>query len=144
VFTAGPLNFGAVHAVSPFGNSLVRVRVRGSGLLAAFERMVDGGRPDAHVSGVTIDFDPAKPKGARIVRAVDGAGAPIDPMRTYTIVFNNFMVEDDYRFVQEAAISTEYLPLRDADVFAAYLRRLPQPIRGDATPRIRAIPAGGF
>jgi 2',3'-cyclic-nucleotide 2'-phosphodiesterase / 3'-nucleotidase / 5'-nucleotidase len=140
---AGPLSFGGVHEVTPFGNTLVRLRLRGRDVLAVFEQMVEGGRADAHVSGAVVDFDPERPRGRRVVKAVDARGVPIDPARSYTMVFNNFMVEDEYRFAQRAAIATEYLPLRDNDMLAAYIRRQPQPLRGDATPRLRAITPGG-
>jgi hypothetical protein len=113
-------------------------------VLAMFEQPERGTRVNAHVSGVTLEYDPARPAGQRIVRALDAKGQPIDPDRIYTVILLNFLVEDEYAFVQRAAVSTEYLPLRDNDMLAGYLRRLPQPIRADTTTRIRAITPGGF
>lgn len=138
---AGPLRFGGVHEVTPFGNTLVRVRVRGRDLAAVFERGLFSGRADLHVSGVRIEFDPTKPRGQRITRLTTGDGQPVDPDRIYTLVQNNFMVEDEYLESLRAAISTEYLPIRDSDMLAEYLRRQPQPVRGDDAPRVLAIPS---
>jgi len=53
-------------------------------------------------------------------------------------------VEDEYRDVLRAAVSTEYLPIRDSDAFAAYLRRQPQPVRPDASVRVRPITPGSL
>ena len=39
-------------------------------------------------------------------------------------------------------ISVEFLTVRDIDMLASYLQALPQPVRGDATERIRAVGAG--
>jgi 5'-nucleotidase len=138
---AGPLRFGGVHEVTPFGNTLVRLRVRGKDLAPVFERGLFSGRADLHVSGVRIEFDPARPRGQRITRLTLGNGAPVDPDRIYTLVQNNFMVEDEYLESLRAAISTEYLPIRDSDMLAEYLRRQPQPVRGDDAPRVLAIPS---
>lgn len=136
---AGPLTFGGVHEVTPFGNTLVRLRVWGRDLATVFERALFSGRADAHVSGLFLEFDPAGPRGQRITKIMTSDGQPIDPDRTYTVVQNNFMVEDEYLQSSQAAIATEYLPIRDSDMLAEYLRRRPQPVRGDDTPRIRAI-----
>jgi 2',3'-cyclic-nucleotide 2'-phosphodiesterase / 3'-nucleotidase / 5'-nucleotidase len=139
---AGPLNYGGVHYVSPFGNLVARVRLRGRDLLALLEHTVDGGRPDVHVSGLTIEFDPSRPRGQRITAVRDAAGVLIVPTRIYTLAMNDFMVENDFREPLARAISTEFLTVRDIDMLAEYLRRQPQPVRGDATPRIRAIDNG--
>lgn len=139
---AGPLNYGGVHYVTPFGNLVTRIRLRGRDLLALFEATVDGGRPDAHVSGITVEFDPARPRGSRVVRAADANGRAIDPAQIYTVAMNDFMVENDFREQLAGAIATEFLTLRDIDALSAYLRGLPQPVRGDGTARIRAITPG--
>jgi len=139
---AGPLNYGGIHYVTPFGNLVARIRLRGRDLLAVLEATVDGARADAHVSGVSVTFDPARPRGARLVRAVDAAGIAIDSAKVYTVAMNDFMVENDFREQLRAAVSTEFLTVRDIDAMAEFLRRQPQPVRGDATARIRAITPG--
>ena len=139
---AGPLNYGGVHYVTPFGNLIARARVRGADLLRVLEATVDGARPDAHVSGVSVTYDPARPRGARIVTALDAGGAPIDPAKIYVLAMNDFMVENDFRDQLAAAVSTEFLTVRDIDAVSAFLRSQPQPVRGDATARIRAITPG--
>lgn len=139
---AGPLTYGGVHYVSPFGNIVTRVRLRGADLLRVFEATVDRQRPDAHVSGVTVEFDPAAPRGARVVRAVLANGSTVERDRIYTLAVNDFMVENDFREQLAGAIATEFLTVRDIDAVSEFLKRQPQPVRGDRTARIRAISSG--
>jgi 5'-nucleotidase len=134
---AGTLTYGGVHEVTPFGNVLARVTLRGRDLVAAAERWVWSGSPGVHVSGLTIDYDPARPRGERVVAVRDARGAPLDPARVYTLIVNDFMLDDPEGTATARAIAQEVLPIRDIDMFAAYLRRLPQPVRGDDAPRIR-------
>ena len=139
---AGPINYGGVHGVSPFGNVLVRIRLRGRDVPLAAERWVWNGRANSHVSGMTIEFDPAKPQGQRVVRVLGANGAPLDPDRIYSIAINDFMVDDPEGASMARTISVEMLTTRDIDMLASYLQALPQPVRGDATERIRAVGAG--
>ncbi|MBL0939522.1 MAG: 5'-nucleotidase C-terminal domain-containing protein [Gemmatimonadaceae bacterium] len=140
---AGPLNYGGVHYVTPFGNLLARTRVRGRDLAFVMETALNARGADAHVSGLIITFDTSKPAGQRVVRVTDSVGKAIEPDRIYTIVMNDFMVENDFREPLARAVSTEFTTIRDIDMFAEYLRKLPQPIRADATPRFRPLTNGG-
>lgn len=135
----GEINFGGVHQISPFGNVLVRIRVRGREIPAMMERTFARGVPDAHVSGLLIDYDPAKPDGQRIVRITTPDGRALDPNRIYSVVMNDYMADDLYMDTQKAAISTEFLPIRDSDALSGYLRKQPQPVRADSTSRIRPL-----
>jgi 2',3'-cyclic-nucleotide 2'-phosphodiesterase (5'-nucleotidase family) len=139
---AGPITFGGVYQISPFGNVLVRVRLRGRDLVANAERWVWNGRPNTHVSGLTIEFDPAKPQGQRVVRVLDAKGAPLDPDRIYSLAVNDFMIDDAEGTLLARTISVDVLAVRDVDMLASYLQALPQPVRGDVTERIRAVGAG--
>lgn len=140
---AGTVRFGDLHSVTPFGNTLVRVRVRGSDLLRLFEEQIDRGRPNAHISGAVVTYDPARPASQRVVQAVDASGVPIDPNRTYRVVLNDFMWEgDEERRWAQTPVAAEYLAIRDSDALAAYLRRQPQPFRGDDAPRFRSTGEG--
>ncbi len=140
----GPITFGGVHGISPFGNVLVRIRLRGRDLVAAAERWVWNGRPNAHVSGLTIEYDPAKPQGQRVVRVLGANGAPLDPERIYSLAINDFMIDDPEGASLARTISVEVLTVRDIDMLASYLQELPQPVRSDATERIRAVGAGAL
>jgi len=138
----GPLAFGDVHYVVPFGNLLARVRVRGRDLPFMLETALNDRGPDVHISGFLVDYDLTRPRGQRIVAVKNSAGRPVNASRIYTLVFNDFMVENDFRETMSRAVSTEFTTVRDIDAFSEYLRRLPQPIRADGTPRFRALTSG--
>jgi 5'-nucleotidase len=139
---AGALTYGGVHELVPFGNRLVRVRLRGHELAAAAERWVRGNGPDVHVSGLTVEYDAARPAGARVSRLVTADGRPLDPNRIYTLVINDFMADGGDGVAPDRYLSQELLPIRDIDAVSAHLRRQPQPVRAPSDVRIRAVGAG--
>lgn len=141
---AGPLVYGGVHEIVPFGNVLVRLRLRGSSLKTVVERVVAKGRADAHVSGLLVDFDGSRPSGQRVVKITTSDGRAIDDARVYTLIINDFMLDDPDGTLDLPVISTELLPIRDIDAIVRFLEQLPQPVRGDATVRLRDLnPAAG-
>jgi 2',3'-cyclic-nucleotide 2'-phosphodiesterase/3'-nucleotidase/5'-nucleotidase len=135
---AGALNFGGVHELTPFGNVLVKLSVRGRDIPALFESVVAGRAPNSHVAGMIINYDSTRAPGDRIVSLTTSDGRALDPNRVYTLSVNDFML-DDVGFIRPALlVSTEVLPIRDDDAITEYLRRLPQPITPPTDVRIRA------
>ena len=106
---------------------LVRVRLRGRDVPAAAERWVWNGRANSHVSGMTIEFDPAKPQGQRVVRVLGANGAPLDPDRSYSLAINDFMIDDAEGTMLARTVSVEILAVRDVDMLASYLQELENP-----------------
>jgi 2',3'-cyclic-nucleotide 2'-phosphodiesterase / 3'-nucleotidase / 5'-nucleotidase len=136
---AGPLVYGGVHEIVPFGNVLVRLRLRGSNLKTAVERVVAKGRADAHISGLLVEFDGSRPSGQRVVKITTTDGRAIDDARIYSLIINDFMLDDPDGALDLPVISTELLRIRDIDAIARFLEQQPQPVRGDATVRLRDL-----
>ena len=86
----GPVSYGSLFEVQPFGNLLVRLTVRGADLRTYLESFVARGAPRVHVSGVVASYDLTRPAGSRIVTATVG-GMPLDDARQYTVAFTDFM-----------------------------------------------------
>ncbi len=139
-FASGLLTYGHLHELTPFGNVLVRLRMRGRDILQLAERWVSRGAPEVHVSGLQVEFDRSRPEGSRVLRMIDAKGDPLAGDRIYTMVINDYMLDDPGSAA--TTISQEILPIRDIDMLAAYLTRQPQPVRGDRAVRIRDISAG--
>jgi 2',3'-cyclic-nucleotide 2'-phosphodiesterase (5'-nucleotidase family) len=119
----GPATYGSLYELHPFGNSLYRLTVRGSDLREYLEKMVDGNRINAHVSGLEIRYDPKKPAGERIVAVTTQEGRPLNNTATYTIVMNDFMVAGGDGFgLGESAVRSDPLGVADLDALIAYLR----------------------
>jgi 2',3'-cyclic-nucleotide 2'-phosphodiesterase (5'-nucleotidase family) len=146
---AGTATYGTLYEVQPFGNVLYRVTARGRDLRGYFEQLVARERPRAHVSGLVLDYDPARPAGARVtgLRLADGSAFADD--RLYSLVLNDFLVTGgDGLGLAGRAASVTPLNIVDLDALVGYLRQLPQPVRAPAELRLRpaaaaATPAGG-
>ncbi|MEO7998500.1 MAG: 5'-nucleotidase C-terminal domain-containing protein, partial [Gemmatimonadaceae bacterium] len=136
---AGPLNFGAVHEIAPFGNVIAKLSIRGKDLGPLLESFVRGKAPNSHVSGMEIVYDPTKQAGQRIVSITLPDGKQIDPNKVYTLALNDFMIDDPGFMKPQFVISTEVLPIEVSAAIAEYLKRLPQPVVAPKEVRIRMI-----
>lgn len=133
---AGPLVFGGVHEISPFGNVLVRLRISGRELTRVVEHWVTGKTPSVYVSGLLIEVDTTRAAGHRVARITTTNGRVLVPARIYTMIINDFMFDDDEGRTMSHAVSHRILPIRDRDMLATYLRTLPQPVRVSHDARI--------
>jgi 2',3'-cyclic-nucleotide 2'-phosphodiesterase (5'-nucleotidase family) len=140
---AGLVRWGDVHEIQPFENRLVAVTVRGAALRRYLEELVKGSSVRFHVSGVTIDYDPAAAPGSRLRRVTMADGRRLDDRRTYRVIMTDFLAAggDGAALSRDATI--EELDLVDLDVFVAHLRALPggRLVVSDAlkSPRIRPV-----
>ena len=136
---SGAVNFGRLYEVQPFGNTLYTLRVRGSDLRRYLARLVAGSAPRAHVSGVQLRYDPARPADDRLVDVSVG-GKPIDPKRVYSITLNDFMVTGgDGLGLSGFALETTATDIVDLDALVAYVRARPQGVAAPAVDRIQAV-----
>ena len=90
----GEITFRRIHAVLPFNNYLVAVKMSGEMLWQALEHGVSGvergeGR-FPQVSGMSFVFDCRRPVGQRIV-SVSIGGSPLDRQQEYTVATLDFM-----------------------------------------------------
>ena len=136
---AGPINFGAVHEIAPFGNVIAKLSIRGKDVAPLLESFVRGKAPNSHVSGMEIVYDPAKPAGQRIVSITLPDGKLLNPTKVYTLALNDFMIDDPTFMKPEYVVSTQILPVEISAAIAEYLKRLPQPVVAPKEVRIRMI-----
>jgi 2',3'-cyclic-nucleotide 2'-phosphodiesterase/3'-nucleotidase/5'-nucleotidase len=134
---AGPVSYGTLFELQPFGNLLVRVTVRGKDLRAYIESFVAHGAPRVHVSGVVARYDLARAVGSRIVSVTVG-GAPLDDAREYTVAYTDFMATGgDGLGLASAAIKQETTGTVDLDALIAFARAQPGGIiKPDSAPRL--------
>lgn len=133
---AGPVTFGHLFEVHPFGNILVKLTVRGDSLLRAFETVVAGDQPDANVSGVEIWYDPSKPNWSRVKRAKLSDGKQVTKNGTYTLTVSDFMAEGGSGFSMLKGAAKEETGVTDLDALVSYLGRLPRPVEVPETVRL--------
>lgn len=135
---AGQATYGSLFEVQPFGNTLYRLTVRGRDLRAYLERLV-GRDINAHVSGVSLVYQPAKPPGSRLSTVTMADGQPLRDDATYTLVLSNFLVGGgDGLGLAGSAMKTEPLGIPDIDALVSYVRAQPQPLRVPFEARLTA------
>lgn len=138
---AGPLTYGALYDVLPFGNRLVRISMTGAEVLAVLEQQFEGARalqPSfLRVAGLRYVYDLSRPPGSRILAADELAGRAIDPARRYLVVANDFIVGGGNRYTAFAA-GREPTPLMtDLQALESYVASAPAPLATRADGRVR-------
>lgn len=145
---AGPVTWGELRAVQPFGNTLLRMTLTGEQILRLLEQQWSGPHAETpyflRPSGLAYSYDLRRPVGRRVVDTRDAEGLPLDPQRRYTVVANDFLYGGgDYftvfaegRDVQPVMLDVDalekYVAAAGAPVAAAYdgrMQRLDAPAR---------------
>jgi len=137
---AGDATYGSLFEIQPFGNTLYALTMTGSQLRGLLEAMLARNSVDDHVSGLTIKYDPTRPKGARIVSVTMSDGTPLSDTKTYSVTVNDFLATggEGYNAGGRATLSKP-LNIVDLDALIDYLKTLPQPITAPAEVRIAPI-----
>lgn len=126
---AGPVNYEDLFRLQPFANTLVTVELSGAELLEALEQTLARGYPHAHVSGVTVHYDPEAPEGERVVGATLDGGERVIGDGRYTVTANNFMFDggDGFEVLNRAA-DKNFTGIVDLDALIEYIQSLPTPL----------------
>jgi 2',3'-cyclic-nucleotide 2'-phosphodiesterase (5'-nucleotidase family) len=132
---AGVATYGDLFRVEPFQNRLLRVVVSGKVLRAALEHALRGDRPDAHIAGIEVWYDPRKPAGRRIkkLRLADGRG--VDGDGRYTLAVSDFLGSGGGGYTMLHGLPSGDVGMTDLDALIQYLSVLHQPIAPPDDPR---------
>jgi 2',3'-cyclic-nucleotide 2'-phosphodiesterase (5'-nucleotidase family) len=101
---AGPITWGELFTIHPFGNSLVTMTLTGAQMSTLLEQQWVGQTSPRilQVSGITYAWSASAPAGARVSAVVVG-GAPLDPAASYRVVVNSFLAGGGDNFTVLAA-----------------------------------------
>jgi 2',3'-cyclic-nucleotide 2'-phosphodiesterase / 3'-nucleotidase / 5'-nucleotidase len=138
---AGPVTWGDLYQVHPFGNMIVVLELRGADLRQVLEHAVRGSAVDAHVSGIIVDYDQERPAGSRIVSVRLQDGTPLRDDAIYRVAVNDFLasgVGDGYAPFARSLSETP-TGMTDLDVLIEYVQMLPQPIQPPRDERFRVV-----
>jgi 2',3'-cyclic-nucleotide 2'-phosphodiesterase (5'-nucleotidase family) len=136
---AGPVSWGVLYELQPFANAMVRVEVTGAQLKEAVENAVSGDRPDAHLSGMTVRYDPAAPAGQRVREIRLDEGRVVGPGDTVTLGLSEFIATGGDRYTSFTQGRMTRTELVDLDAVIAYLQSLPQPVRAPEVGRWQPV-----
>jgi 5'-nucleotidase/UDP-sugar diphosphatase len=88
----GPITRRDLLTVSPFGNQMVLVNMKGSLLKAILEDKLTGQGGGIFISGGKVRYDLSRPDGDRIVDFTIG-GQPFDPDKTYKVALTDYLAQ---------------------------------------------------
>ncbi|MDI0274770.1 5'-nucleotidase C-terminal domain-containing protein [Bacillus safensis] len=85
----GPITWGDLFNIQPFGNVLVKLEIKGKDLAEIIEAQISPQfGPDYSISGFSYSYDPVTYKVVDL-KLPDGSSVALD--QTYTLTVNNFM-----------------------------------------------------
>ncbi len=85
----GPIKWGDLFNIQPFGNVLVKLEIKGKDLVEIIEAQISPQfGPDYSISGFSYSYDPVTYKVVDL-KLPDGSAVALD--QTYTLTVNNFM-----------------------------------------------------
>jgi len=138
---AGEATYGSLFEIQPFGNTLYSLTMTGDQLRGLLEAMLGKSSVDDHASGLTIKYDPSKPKGSRIVSVTMSDGTPLSGSRSYNVIVNDFLATGGEGYnAGGRATASRPTNIVDLDAFIDYLRSLPSPIVAPTEVRIAPVP----
>lgn len=133
----GPITFGTIYEVQPFGNQVVTVSLTGGQILDLLEQQWDDpGKPVVlSVAGITYAYDGAAPPGRKVIEdSVRIGGRPLNKVASYRVTTNNFLASGGDGFdVFTRGVDMTVGPT-DLDALESYLRD-----RGPVEPPARRI-----
>ncbi|WP_053218248.1 bifunctional metallophosphatase/5'-nucleotidase [Virgibacillus senegalensis] len=90
----GPVTWGELYTMLPFGNTLVNMTLTGEQIKALLEQQWEGSYPHMlQVSGLQYTWEQDAPIGEKVVELTDNEGNPIESDQPYTVTVNNFLAE---------------------------------------------------
>jgi|HubBroStandDraft_6_1064221.scaffolds.fasta_scaffold22714_1 5'-nucleotidase len=124
---AGPVTYGDLLTVHPFGNHLLTLDMTGQQLLAVLEQQWlaagSAGPRILKTSGMRYSWDATKPAGNHVQLACDAGGAPIDPQHHYRVTVNDFLVAGGDGFTTLVPLGPGEVGPLDADALGDYLEQ---------------------
>jgi 5'-nucleotidase len=138
---AGPVTWGELFNIQPFGNSLVAMDLTGAQILELLRQQWVGQTLPRMLkcSGLNYTWDATVPaEGARIVSASVG-GAPLDPARVYRVTVNSFMAAGGDNFTVLVQGTHRVNGCVELDALIAYLKTLAEPFTAAIEGRIQLV-----
>ncbi|MEV6562181.1 bifunctional metallophosphatase/5'-nucleotidase [Nocardia sp. NPDC051756] len=122
---AGPVTYGDIYTVQPFGNQVVTLTLTGQQVLRLLEQQWDNTSKPATLSpaGITYAYSNSGPKGAKVIGdSVRIAGQPLNPAATYRITTNSFLASGGDGFTVFTEGTDKVPGPTDLDAFEALFR----------------------
>jgi 2',3'-cyclic-nucleotide 2'-phosphodiesterase / 3'-nucleotidase / 5'-nucleotidase len=133
----GPITWGELFAIQPFGNDIVTLKVTGEQIRTLLNQQFSADRNRIMaVSGLKYTWSVEKPLGEKVLDIFLPNGSKIDPKAEYTIAVNNFMADggDGYTILKQGKERKVWLT--DLDTLVNYVKAQTKPITAAIEGRI--------
>jgi 5'-nucleotidase len=137
---AGPVTWGELFTIQPFGNSLVKMDLTGAQIYALLEQQW-AGQPFPRIlktSGFDYTWDAARPVGSRVVEVRRG-GSPLGLATVYTVTANSFIAAGGDNFTVFSQGTNRVGGPIDLDALIDTIATLPSPFPAPAGGRITRL-----
>jgi 5'-nucleotidase len=139
---AGPILWGELFTIQPFGNSMVGLTLTGAQVKTLLEQQWVGQTSPKIllISGLTYAWSASGPAGSKVSDVVIG-GAPLDAAASYRVAVNNFLAGGGDNFVVLKAGLDQVGGAIDLDALVAYVSAQPGgQVAAPVTNRITRLP----
>jgi 5'-nucleotidase len=130
LIAAGPVTWGELFAVQPFGNYLVKMTLTGQQICAVLNQQWEG-QPYVKMletSGLNYTWDNSLPVGNRVVQVTKN-GVPIDKSAAYSVTVNSFLAGGGDHFSAFRSGASPMNGITDLDALIAYVKSRALPIK---------------
>lgn len=135
----GPVTWGQLSTMQPFGNQLVVLELRGLDIVSLLERQWQGAEARfLQISGFTYKWDAAAPVGQRVVQLRGLDGKPLAMKRKYRVVTSDYLAAGGDGSGLEGMAHTA-LGQTDLEAIEQYFAAHPQGVTAPTSPRIARI-----
>ncbi|HVW29143.1 MAG TPA: bifunctional metallophosphatase/5'-nucleotidase [Polyangiaceae bacterium] len=145
---AGPVTYGELFAVQPFGNTVVKIALSGQQIYDLLNQQWGASQPAGgrmlQVSGLTYTWDSHVAEGgARVVQVRDSTGAPVVRAKSYAVAVNDYMLGGGDNFTVLAQGTNRAPGPVDVKALAEYVKKLPRPFPAPRVGRITKANTAG-
>jgi 5'-nucleotidase len=136
----GPLTWGELFAVQPFGNTVVALDLTGQQIFDLLNQQWGAPQPAGgrvlQISGLRYTWDGAVPEGGKRVTEVRDASGPISLTTVYRVAVNNFIATGGDNFAVLSGGQNQVGGPVDLDALVEHIETLPQPFSATVDGRI--------
>ncbi|MFL6561001.1 MAG: 5'-nucleotidase C-terminal domain-containing protein, partial [Bacillus sp. (in: firmicutes)] len=134
---AGPITWGELFAIQPFGNDIVTMNITGEQVRTLLNQQFAADRNRImQISGLKYTWTNNLPLGQKVLDIYLPNGSKIDPNGVYSVAVNNFMADGGDGFVVLKQGTERTTKMTDLDAFIDYVKSFTGPISAQIEGRI--------
>lgn len=136
----GPVTWGNLYTIQPFGNQLMTMTLTGSEVRTLLnQQWQNGGQTMLQISGLKYTWDSTRPEGDRVVDILLPNGDKIDPNANYSVTVNSFLASGGDKFTLLLRGTNRVTGPVDLDAMVNYIKSLNQPFNQGIDGRVLKI-----